>query len=424
MKIFRSKRNVFALFLPAILPFAWVSGADTTVTSPKGNKVTVQDANLIAIPGHDDIMVVSPINQLPLNISPNVSFEEAPKWEWVETRPKPMEATFSSNNHEVKVEVDFETKAKKQNGDPDDAETVTVRLLKVDVEVPEAAQDGEPSEKFKITGLPSGVTVDSYEWKWHTDHYPNAAHPNESHLPAGEFFDDKTKAEPTVPEPRWFSTTGDKHQEGEGRPALANCSHPGAPFRSNYKISCIVTIGGASFETTKVDWEVYIPQPTVSRPHLNSKRPKVSNRYLEATDEWEAYVSDRNGFARVAPSLNPAQFDTRNLFYNKIITVHESEHIDQWNNQAPWKDLYDADDLWAEINDMTVTGERTAVEPQLRQMIDSLVQDHLEASDQANDLTFHCRERKAHTLSNAVNPDFLEIDLGCGYPSSNYSCSE
>ncbi len=167
MKIFRSKRNVFALCLAAILPFAWVSGADTTVTSLKGNKVTVQDANLIAIPGHDDILVVSPINQLPLNISPNVSFEEAPKWEWVETRPKPMEATFSSNNHEVKVEVDFETKAKKNNLDADDAETVIVRLLMLELEVEKDQLVLLEENTLSIEGknnLPSGV-LDSVKFE-------------------------------------------------------------------------------------------------------------------------------------------------------------------------------------------------------------------------------------------------------------------
>lgn len=166
------------------------------------------------------------------------------------------------------------------------------------------------------------------------------------------------------------------------------------------------------------------PQPTVSRPHLNSKPPKVSSRHIEATDEREAYVSDRNGFASVPSSPNFADIVTQNQFYTKIITAHELEHVDQWNNQSPWKDLYDADSLWEQIEDMTVTGERTAVEPLLRPMIDSLIQYHIEVFNQARDLTFHCRERKAHTLSNAVNPDFFEIDLGCGYPSSNYDCSE
>lgn len=133
MKIFRSKRDIFTACLAAVLPLHGIFGASTTTTSPKGNEVTVAADNTVAIPGHDDILIVSPIDQLPITIEPEVSFVPAPNWEHAETRPEPMRATFSSTVNEVVIEVDFETVAKKQNGDPDDSETVTVRLLKMEV---------------------------------------------------------------------------------------------------------------------------------------------------------------------------------------------------------------------------------------------------------------------------------------------------
>ena len=109
-------------------------------------------------------------------------------------------------------------------------------------------------------------------------------------------------------------------------------------------------------------------------PALNHRRPTVENRYVAEDDTYEAYVKDRNGFARIGPQLVPKGFESRNQFYSKIIAVHEGEHIDQWNNQSPWKDLYDANALWEEIQGMTVQGERTAVEPILRKKIDVLDQ--------------------------------------------------
>jgi hypothetical protein len=73
---------------------------------------------------------------------------------------------------------------------------------------------------------------------------------------------------------------------------------------------------------------------------------------------------------------------------------------------------------------MTVTGERTAVEVDLGEMIDALITradgDFVLLSNES----WHCRERKAHTLSNQVNPDFLEVDLSCAFPSPDYTCSE
>ena len=141
-------------------------------------------------------------------------------------------------------------------------------------------------------------------------------------------------------------------------------------------------------------------------------------------DTYEAYVKDRNGFARIAPQLVSKGFDSRNQFYSKIIAVHEGEHIDQWNNQSPWKDLYDADALWEEIKSMTVQGERTAVEPILRQKIDALIKRAIENYDRNASRSADCRERKAHTLSNAVDPNFLEVDLSCAYQSPNYDCDE
>ena len=284
----------------------------------------------------------------------------------------------------------------------------------VKLEVPEATQDGVPSGKFKITGLPDDWTVESYEWKWHTDHHPNAAH-----LPTGPFFDDKTAPEPTVPKPRWFSTTGETWQAN-----VEDCSHKGAPFRCNYKISCVVTVKGGTFETPKVDWEVFVPLPHVKPPSLNHRRPTVENRYVAEDDTYEAYVKDRNGFARIGPQLVPKGFESRNQFHNKIIAVHENEHIDQWNNQSPWKDLYDADALWEEIQGRTVKGERTAVEPILRKKIDALIKRAIENYDRNASRSADCRERKAHTLSNAVDPNFLEVDLSCAYQSPNYDCDE
>ena len=143
----------------------------------------------------------------------------------------------------------------------------------VKLEVPEATQDGVPSGKFKITGLPDDWTVESYEWKWHTDHHPDAAH-----LPEGPFFDDKTAPEPTVPKPRWFSTTGESWQAN-----VEDCSHKGAPFRCNYKISCVVTVNGGTLRDPQGQLgglcplaarQAALPQP----PSPDSREPLCGRR--------------------------------------------------------------------------------------------------------------------------------------------------
>ena len=73
---------------------------------------------------------------------------------------------------------------------------------------------------------------------------------------------------------------------------------------------------------------------------------------------------------------------------------------------------------------MTEKGERTAVEPILRKRIDALIKRAIENYNQDAKDSFHCRERKAHNLSNVIDPNFLEVDLSCAYPSPHYDCDE
>ena len=54
-----------------------------------------------------------------------------------------------------------------------------------------------------------------------------------------------------------------------------------------------------------------------------------------------------------------------------------------------------------------------------------LIRDAILNSNQEMPVTFDCRrERKAHTFPIAVDPNFLEVDLSCAYPSPNYECDE
>ena len=295
-------------------------------------------------------------------------------------------------------------------------------LIKLEVVVPVAAQDGVSSGSFSVLAdLPSGLTVDSYGWEWHTDH-----HPNSSFIPAGNFFSDTTSAEPTVPTPRWYSTTGSKYQP------LGDPNGNGAPFSSDYEISCVVTISGVPVETGRVKWNVFVPEPAVNHPSFNGKRPiltksKTGNKIPKSNaDEYIATVDNRNGFERIGPLPNAIynSFSSDNQFYQRIIVTHENEHISQWNSILPWSGLYNADTLWQQIEGMTAIGGFATCEADLRNAINDLIDATTLMDNELKDNSFNCRERKAHNQSNAEGPDYLEVDINHTYPNNNpnYTC--
>ncbi len=117
---------------------------------------------------------------------------------------------------------------------------------------------------------------------------------------------------------------------------------------------------------------------------------------------WHA--TGQGSFSRTAPvavvtNILPAT----SAFYSKAET-HENEHVDQYLNQSPWKDFYDANALYTNsITQITATSELA-----LRVLINHAVQQKLVNDIQTDLQTELQAERGAFNAMNQVPPDYLE----------------
>ena len=290
--------------------------------------------------------------------------------------------------------------------------------------VPDEAQDSSddngtavPSERFDVAwgaGAPAAGERPkplTYAWTWrvHEDYKATAKRVPES------FFDKPDKQKPIVPKPQWYAQKGSQWLEGK-----APNNGVGDSIESTYQVRCCVTFDdGSASQTPWADWNVYVYKvtPSVSPPYFNTTTGKF-NGPLEIPSvtktgggsNYTATVSGMGNFGRTVHQLNVNGMHISNGFYNKIVEVHEGEHVNQWGTQDPWNGLYDAGALWPVLNVMTATGGNSVdywLESALRERIDAQrIQDDLIKSSTSNR-----RERLAHGLSNAVNPPYLRQDL-------------
>ncbi len=283
------------------------------------------------------------------------------------------------------------------------------------VKAPPEAQDGSisgaASESFIVEMEGEDCpTPEKYEWEWRVaEQYESTA----KRVPES-FFDDETSESPTVPMPQWYAANGSEWLRGKSAPGAGE----GANYKkAEYEVRCIVTLEGDERESEWVKWNVFVfkESPEVSRPKFNGS-PSISTRestkeekQRQANRRYIAYVTDRGSMQRIEAKLIENDMQKGNGFYNKIVEVHEGEHLDQWANQAPWKSLFNVDVYYNEFKNLTCFGrDARQAEWNLEDDIDRLIQRKIRADIKSGERTSGDREIAAHTKSNATAPPFLK----------------
>ncbi len=123
-----------------------------------------------------------------------------------------------------------------------------------------------------------------------------------------------------------------------------------------YTINCEVSLGGVKFRdltpsslTVEVD-----PSGVCNGPIFENEMTIQLQSTGLIKKTWS--VKGIGSFCRAAVSASvspPSSSD----FYAKCMT-HENEHVDQWTNQTPWKDLWDATTLYnGTLKNLTASSE-------------------------------------------------------------------
>ena len=264
-----------------------------------------------------------------------------------------------------------------------EAELVVVR---VDVTASADTIDGNDSGQFSADVRPAGLTVVSYQWAW-------SAPTNSGNNPQVNFAA-PGKQTTTVKNAHWFAFPDNRLLSKTG-------------WDCRYTVNCKVTISTTTCEDgTPPQWRVYLPNPpaTTSWPRI-SGFPTLAKRKVGGKNEW--YVSGIGTLARTAPQINE-NLPKTSQFYNKVVTVHEGRHVTQWTSMNPWQNLFDANSLYANtLSSMTSGVSEQVLRKSVQHQIDLLV-----ATDRViAQMTVVDRERDAFAASNAVAPDYLEVDI-------------
>lgn len=283
-------------------------------------------------------------------------------------------------------------------------------------------QDGEATPEFRVGTEDNHITssqVDGFSLTWEPvsgdDETPDlSAMDNYEDEERHEHFSDHEAATPNIPRPRWFSQNGSEWQPG---PGMSPSNEEGAPMEVNWRIEVTVTLNGGEELVLEGDdgleMEVFIPRPTVTRPAVVGW-PQITVVDGKETIDGKGYLSRR------AACINKDEMLESNNFYEKIIEEHEGYHLKQWASIEPWSRLFDADGLYeAKLKDLS--GDRLIVTiREYRDKVNEMGNKFMDDTSVYGN-NFNCFENEAHSNSNDVEPDFLNVYLGEG---STYECAD
>ena len=191
----------------------------------------------------------------------------------------------------------------------------------------------------------------------------------------------------------WFADPDDRHWLVTGD----DCT---------YDIECDVTHADGTCTGDAVFNVDADPTGETSWPQFSGEGAIVIATRLVGTDtEW--YVNGQGGFTRTAP-VKTLNCVATSQFYVKV-DAHESKHVTQWTTEAPWMNLWHADNLY---NNTLVNLTSLVSEADLRTQIDAAVTaQHVTDFTTARD-TVCAREIAAFTVDRAVEPHYCEVDDG------------
>jgi len=234
------------------------------------------------------------------------------------------------------------------------------------------------------TSVPE-ADVASYEW---VEAWADAGAGNSPAANFGTPADRQT----SITKGHWFASPNKNFQQGSQH------------WRSEYNISCKVTVGGLAVESEPVKLTVEVPNPMgeTNDPILEGI-PTVN--FDASTGLWS--FTDIGVLSRT-PAQEVIRVSSNGDFYFKTL-VHEDSHVQDWSVEPTYSTLLDPQRVWQAISAATATSHAT-----LLQMLDVAIGDEINRSytiiSEDIDGLYCAGERRAYVKSNAVAPHFLEFD--------------
>jgi len=174
---------------------------------------------------------------------------------------------------------------------------------------------------------------------------------------------------------------------------------------STYTIEGKITIqgGGMCADTASFTVEVHPTGSTTWPQFANWATIVVKTRVVGGgATEW--YVDGQGAFTRTAP-VSTVDCVPASQFFAKV-SAHEAKHVTQWTAEAPWKDLFHANNLY---NNTLKNLTSLVSEANLRGKIAAaLVAKHNADATTATN-TVCAREIAAFAVDDAVAPHYQEV---------------
>lgn len=263
--------------------------------------------------------------------------------------------------------------------------------LRIVPDVLEAVEGHDMTTPFVIEvdgGVPYGI-----EWRLLAP--PGAG--NDPDAPGWNVLGGQGGRRLLVERARWFADPDDNRKLITG----ADC-------RCTYEVHCAVTVRGERYEALPARLTVQVRPlsgagffgKTMNPQYAGQETLELGTRTVGETAFW--VVVGRGSFRRSQPRAR-VYLSRRSQFYAKT-ERHENEHVDQWLNQGPWMDLYDADALYARLRRLSASSQE-ALWRRLRNRINFQKNRDLSAQEAA----MLDAEKGAYRAERAIEPHYLEL---------------
>ncbi len=266
-----------------------------------------------------------------------------------------------------------------------------------EIEGPEQTTEGLDSSTFVANVLPEG---EDYQYSW-TAEWPAGV----GHEPGVNFMNSSDQ-ETQVEKAQWFAEPDSQWLTDTGTSCV-------------YDIFVTIAVGDLDCKSDPHKWTVEVEYSAICY------WPEFKNVNTIAVEEINGtfVVTGQGDFHRSEPEIDMLDTPETSDFYDKFL-AHEEEHYDQWTNQDPWQNLFDADTLY----NNEIEGLQSQVsEAELREQIDGII-----LSQEYNDGLIaegtECKaEQKAYAVMRDEDPYYLDKtkwDVFGQYGCNLYYCGE
>ncbi len=288
-----------------------------------------------------------------------------------------------------------------------------LKVIKVTANVPFRSWEGLDADNFWAGMEPFNLVADSYQW---LAHWPENAG-NEPEVN----FTNRTNMVTGVKKARWFADPDSPWYAdivGEENVGMT----PPPDIICTYKIAVAAIVDGARILSERRDWKVQVkyrgtiyfttpPPPDYDwwafENWEDTGFPPYVGEIEEITEqvgeEWRVSESKfREQFKRLEPKIYIYTPNT-SQFYAKV-KAHEQHHVSQYEEIPPWSDLWDIDDLYDRICDLSSNSHETLV---------TAVREAVNAWDEESAQNYGEKklemERQAIQVQNNTQPPYLNL---------------